>query len=358
MSDEQRPVPDRRARRRRLIVGVVVAAVLVVVALVVGSAAVWAVFLRGPHVAPGQQVRVEIPQGADTAVIARRLVNAGVVHNENTFRLRSRLDGADGRFKAGVYAFTTGSDYEAVILRLEEGPNSTNVTVTIPEGFTIHQIAQRLASKAGIPASEFEHVATTQASEFKPRYPFLASDATPSLEGYLFPKTYVIKRGMKAADVVDMMLEQFGEETAGLDLGYATSKNLSLHDVVTIASIVEREAVISHQRPLVASVVYNRLQRHMFLGLDSVLGYVLGQKAHLSSADLQTESAYNTYRHKGLPPTPIANPGLASLRAAAHPTPSAYLYFVGTAKDGSLTFTVTYADFLKAKAVSKKVLGQ
>jgi UPF0755 protein len=354
MIEERANAGGSGGRRRRL--GLALGLAALALLLAVAATAAWFVFLRSAPLPAGRKVEVTIPAGSDTRAIAVRLANDGVVANANMFRLRSRLDGADGRLKSGTYQFTTGSDYESVILRLEEGGSVAYVDVPIPEGFTVRQIAARLQARAGVSGAEFQRLALTGADGFKAKHAFLRDDTTPSLEGYLFPKTYRIKRGTSATDVIDTMLDQFGTETSGLDLSYARSRGVTLHGVVTIASIIEHEAGIPRQRPLVASVVYNRLRLHMYLGLDSVLGYVFGSKT-LTYADLRVDSPYNTYRNKGLPPTPIASPGMATLEAAAHPTKTSYQYFVGTARDGTLTFTVTYADFLKAKAVSKRVLG-
>jgi UPF0755 protein len=349
------PTPPGRRRAAPVVAAVLALAVLLL------SVAVWGLFLRpASSAAAGRNVEVEIPMGSDTRAIGAKLAAAAVVPSANMFRLRSRLDAADGRFKAGIYHFTTGMDYESVISRLEEGPPVAYYTLPIPEGFTIAQISLRVQARTGIPAAEFRRLATTAegVATFKPKFGFLAGGHASTLEGYLFPKTYGVKKGSTAAEVIGMMLEQFGKESASLDLAQARAHGLTLYQVVTIASIIEREAVVAKQQRLVSSVVYNRLQRNMYLGLDSVLGYVLGQKVRLSLADIRIDSPYNTYRNKGLPPTPIANPGLSTLRAAAQPANTRYLYFVGTSKDGSLTFTETYADFLKAKAISKTVLGQ
>lgn len=335
----------------------VVAAVVLAVLAAAVAGVVWFELYRSADIPAGRSVELTIPKGSSTRAIAVQLTNAGVVANANMFRLRARLDGADGRMKSGSYAFKTGSDYGQVILRLEEGPTVRYVDVVIPEGFRVSQMAARMQSQAGIPAAEFERLALHEASRFKARHSFLESNATDSLEGYLFPKTYRVKKGMRASEVIDMMLVQFETETADLDMTYARSKNLTLHDVVTAASIVEKEAILEKQRALVSSVIYNRLKTRMYLGMDSVLGYVLGSKT-LTLKDLRIDNPYNTYVNKGLPPGPICSPGMSSLKAAAHPAKTSYLYFVGTAKDGTLTFTVGYADFLKAKAVSKRVFGK
>ena len=199
-------------------------------------------------------------------------------------------------------------------------------------------------------ADEFTRIALTQGDTFK--RPFLASNRTKSLEGYLFPKTYAVRRGTKPREVIGSMLDQFGKDTADLDLTYARSKNLTLNDVVTIASIIERESRLPRDRLLVASALYNRLRAHMRLGLDTTIIYALGleTKQRVYLRDLKVDSPYNTYRNYGLPPGAICNPGIEALEAAAHPTQSKYLYFLLTGKDGKLTFTTNAADFERSKA--------
>jgi UPF0755 protein len=320
----------------------------------VGGGAWWYLGRRtGPAVAPGRSVAVTIGKGSDVAAIAATLARHGIVNNPNMFQLSVRFSGLGDQLKSGTYDLTTGMPDDAVIDVLSTGPTTQGVLVTVPEGSTIRSIAARLQKEAGIPAAEFVKVASTQAKSFSNA--FLADDPTNSLEGYLFPKTYAIKKGSTAREVIQRMLDQFGSETSGLDLSYARSKNLTLHDVVTIASIVEKETPLARERKLVASVVYNRLHAKMRLGMESTVRYSLGGKAGtLTYQDVRVDSPYNTYVKQGLPPGPICSPGLAALLAAAHPADTKYLYFVTTGKDGSSTFTTNASDFEKAKAQGVK----
>ncbi|HEX9093741.1 MAG TPA: endolytic transglycosylase MltG [Coriobacteriia bacterium] len=330
---------------------------LCVVTAVVAIAAfsVWSfLFSTTVPAAPGQPVQIEIPKGFGSVEIADLLANAGVVGNANMFRLRLRLSEGSGPLKAGVYDLTTRMDYDAVIARLREGPPIHYATVTIPEGWTIDQVAKRVEEKVGIPSAQFAEVAKTGARQFD--YPFLASVPDGSLEGYLFPKTYRVRLGSDAHAVIDLMLQQFGRETAGLDLKYARSRGLTMHDVATIASMIERETKVQRDRPLVSSVIYNRLQRGMLLEIDATVQYVLGNKPKLTYKDLGVRSKYNTYLYKGLPPGPIANPGFASLQAAASPATTGYLYYVLTHKDGTHTFATTREEFLKLKEQARRGL--
>lgn len=347
--------PDMRSRRRTLLS--VVLGVLIVLILVVPTYGVWRLlFSADSEVERGRPVEVEIPVGADTAEIARTLSSSGVIHNAAMFRLRARLDGIDGKLRTGTYSFETGMSYSAVKRQLLAGPPLAVVKVTIPEGLTVEQMAARFEEKAGVPAAEFKELALGKASLFAGKHPYLADVHNGSLEGYLFPKTYEIVRGTSAEDVIEMMLDQFDAEIAQVDLGYATSRGLGLHQLVTLASMIEREAKLAGERPLVSSVIYNRLARGMKLEIDATIEYVIKKnRPRLLNRDLQIESPYNTYRYAGLPPGPIASPGLASLEAAAAPADTGYLYYVLTGKDGSHTFCVTLEEFLVAKEKSREV---
>lgn len=350
--------PVTPGRKRAVSVLVISAAVLgALLVVLIGVLALRATIGAGPE--SQRQVQLEVPAGASTSAIAALLVDADVVGNPTLFRLRVRLAAADGELKAGVYDFATDSAYADVIDRLREGPEQTYATVTIPEGFVIDQIAQRLEAQAGVPASEFAKLAKTGASQFVTEHPYLADAYGGSLEGYLFPKTYRIAQGSTAADVAGMMLDQFDAEMPAVDLGYTESRGMSLHETVTLASMIEREAKVATERGLVSSVIYNRLDKGMLLEIDATIEYVLpGNRFRLKASDIRTKSPYNTYLAKGLPPGPIASPGLAALKAAAAPPPTEYLYYVLTGKDGSHTFCVTREEFLVAKKKSKEVFGQ
>lgn len=354
------PLPSRRRGRKHgrakvlTAIGVVIALVLVLL----GGA--WVAFgSRASNVAAGRPVQIGISRGTHSADIAQQLARAGVIRNALVFRIRAHLNGADAKFKAGEYQFSTGMDDDAVIAKLGSGPDIVFYDVPIPEGFTVSQIATRFEKRAGIPASEFEPLATAGASNFVAKHPYLAGAYNGSLEGYLFPATYRIKKGTSAQRVIEMMLDRFDRQIARVDLTAAKEKGLSLAQVVTIGSIIEREAKLEKDRPLVSSVIYNRLAKKMRLQLDSTVLYVAPPgTVDLTKQDLANPSPYNTYRHAGLPPGPIDNPGAVALDAAAHPARSPYLFYVLTGKDGSQTFATNYADFLKAVAKYHKVFGK
>lgn len=343
--------PDPRARRVLIALGV---------AALVAVSVFWAVFVRSQtDVAPGHEVRVTVPAGAGTDAIGRILVREGVVSNRAMFSLRVRFGGAEGKLKAGVYDLVTGMGYRTAIDRLLEGPPVSYISLTIPEGFVVEQVAKRVEKVLGIPEAEFLQLAKGGAASFAGEHPYLANAYKGSLEGYLFPKTYEVREGSDARAVIELMLDQFDTEISAVDLSKAAERGLTQEQVVVMASIIEREAQLDEERPLVASVMYNRLATGMLLEIDATIEYVLpGNRFRLRYSDLKLDSPYNTYRYKGLPPGPISNPGLASIKAAADPAKTNYLYYVLTGKDGSHTFTPDVESFLKAKEKSKEVFGR
>lgn len=357
MTGSSGPGPGaRRIETVRVLRGAII---VLAIALVVLLAAAGVLLVTGGGPGSGERTTVEIPSGSSTAEIAAVLADAGVIDQPLLFRIGARLSGADGDLKAGTYELKAGLGYRAAIDALREGPAVIHRTVTIPEGFVIEQIAERLEQEAGVPAGEFVEAARHGAPGFVEGHPYLADAYDGSLEGYLFPKTYRVRVGSSAEEVIETMLDQFDTEIAQVDLAYPESRGLTLHQVVTLASMIEREARVPTERTIVSSVIYNRLERGMRLEIDATIEYVLpGNRFRLKASDLEVDSPYNTYRNAGLPPGPIASPGLAALKAAAGPTQTGFLYYVLTGKDGSHTFAETREEFLAAKQRSKEVFGK
>lgn len=302
--------------------------------------------------APGESVEVDIPAGTTLDGVSQILHEERVISSAFTFKLLAKYQGVEGDILPGEYRFRENMNPSAVLKLLSKGPEVSTVKVTIPEGFTVGQIADRLAKKTPFDGGEFLRLAEDfqGASEFA----FLDSNPTPSLEGYLFPETYQVRKETDAEGLIEMLLHQFGEETAGLKWSLATKKGLTLHQVITLASLVEKEARQPDERPLMSAVIHNRLAKKMPLQIDATIQYVLPErKSRLTEADLKTRSPYNTYLNQGLPPGPISNPGRASIEAALEPAPVDYLYYVLTDDEGGHTFTNNYEDFLKAKRGAK-----
>lgn len=352
-----RPTSDRGSAVTWVLA--VAAGLLALALLATGGSYLWVLGKIGGPSGAATPVSVTVPKGTSSTQIADLLATKGVIGNKTRFLLRLKLDGDVGELKAGTYALATNMPDDIVISRLAEGPHIVYNTVTIPEGFSVQQIAERVEEKTGIPKADFLALAQHGAAKFVKKHPYLRSAYGGSLEGFLFPKTYQLRQGASAASVIEMMLAQFDREMSAVDLAAAKRRGLDTYQLVTLASLVEREARVAKDRPLIASVIYNRLARGMRLQLCSSVVYVLGRhELRLTDAETRIESPYNTYRHTGLPPGPIASPGLASLIAASRPADTTYIFYVLTGKDGSHTFASDSVGFLAAKRKSKQVFGQ
>ena len=333
--------PSRTAlRRRRIALG----AVLVVLALV----AAFAVLLFQPFHGSGHgRVVVRIPKGASASQIADILDSKGVVANSTLFRIRLDLSGDSGNIQAGTYTLAAGMSYGAAIDALTVPPKQRTVTATIPEGYDRSQVA-KLARQDGLRGSYLKATAHAHGFDLK-KY---GAPGSANLEGFLFPATYVLHPGNPATKLVGEQLTAFAQRMRHLDLSYARSKNLTPYDVLKIASIVQREAGNVRDFPNVAAVIYNRLHDGMPLQVDATIRFAENNYTRpLTESDLHLNSPYNTYENGGLPPGPISNPGLAALKAAAHPPKVPYLYYVTKpGACGRLSFATTYAKFQQLSA--------
>jgi len=300
-------------------------------------------FLLLPASSADHEVVIEVTDGASLTTVAQKLADAGVITHPTAFVLLGRLLGAQRSIQAGDYALRTTMRPMEVMRRLTSGA-VVQTAVTIPEGFTIQEIATDLEDQGLMKAQAFLAAAADPAVRQE------AGIQAPSLEGYLFPSTYYVSHHTKPGELVRRMVHQFQESTRGLDWSRAGERRLSRHQLVTLASIIEKETSQLDERPLIASVFYNRLKRRMPLQSDPTVIYALNDfDGNLRRVDLDVDSPYNTYRVTGLPPGPIANPGLASLEAALHPASSDYLYFVSK-NDGTHFFSSTLAEHRKAVA--------
>jgi UPF0755 protein len=228
--------------------------------------------------------------------------------------------------------------------------------IVIPEGFTRAQIAQR-AKQDGLRG---DYLADSVRSSLLSPAHYGAPASTPDLEGFLFPATYELYAGASAQRLVEEQLTAFAENFGGGEVFRARALHITPYQLLIIASMVEREAAVAHDRPLVAAVIYNRLRLHMPLGIDATIRYALGDfSAPLTEAQLHTSSPYNTRLHTGLPPTPIANPGVASIKAAAQPAHAPYLYYVAGADGcGELVFSTSFAQFERNAAAYREALAK
>jgi UPF0755 protein len=330
--------PPRPARPRPRVGRLVALGALL---LVIAGVAWFAISLFQPFKGDGEgEVRVTIPQGASLGEIADMLEEKGVVSSSSFFQLRARLAGRSGNLKPGNYTLARDMSFIAALDRLEQGLPPNVVRVVVPEGLSRKEIAPRTSAVRGRYLK-----ATVRNPALDPR-DYKAKNAR-NLEGFLFPATYELKKGQTVRKLVSDQLAAFKRNFDTVDLRYARSKNLTPYDVLTIASLIEREVQVPKERKLVASVIYNRLRDGMPLGIDATTRFVVGKwSGELRQSELNNPSPYNTRVHAGLPPGPIGNPGLASIQAAAHPAKTNYLFYVAVVcGNGRHRFAATDAEF-------------
>jgi len=309
------------------------------------------------------EVTVTIEMGSTVASIAYLLEDVGLIDSAFAFRTRVRLAGAEESLHAGTYQMRTGMSYDEIIEMLKTGPPRRDVvTVTIPEGRSIDRMALILEEHFDFTADEFTEFAQNGASEFAGEFPFLTGAFDNSLEGYLFPDTYEFFEDATMYEIIAQMLGQFQSVWNSLGEPTGPARDMSPQELVVIASLVEMESALERERPLVASVVYNRLAIGRKLQFCSTIQFFLeGEDRHrvrLLYEHLRIDNPYNTYMYEGLPPGPIANPGRQALNAALHPADTDYIYFVLTGEDGSQTFASNTADFNRAREISIDVIGR
>lgn len=324
---------------------VAVLAVAVVVGVVLPAVTPLFVGSSEPAVAAGQEVQVNIPEGASGDQIASTLSTNHVIEDPQDYYAAVRQLNADALLKPGDYLFTTGQDPLKVVQQLIDGPNVEGVSLTIQEGLTVQQTAARVEEVYGIPADEFLQQA--KASNYVDDYPFLEGAYDDSLEGYLYPKTYSFSGTPTADDIIRALLDQFEIETADIDLA-SGANGLTSQQLISLASLVERETAVEDERPMVASVIYNRLDEDMPLQIDAAIVYARGGGSQsVTYDDLEIDSPYNVYQNTGLTPGPICSPSISSIQAAVNPADTSYLYYVlSSANDGTHKFSETYDEFL------------
>jgi len=319
-----------------------VAVALFLLALLAAGGAWWVrTRLTTPHRGFTEaEVFVDLPPGTGVSTMAARLAEAGVVADSWTFRLAARLSGAERRLQAGEYRFAEAATPFDVVARLADGDVFSR-PVTFREGLTIREMADVFERQGLGTAQAFVRAAAAgdHAQSFDPE--------ARTLEGYLFPDTYPLARRVDPDGLVRLMVAGFVRAFDEGARAKAAALNLSVREVVTLASLVEKETAVAAERPLVAAVYRNRLRQNMPLQCDPTVIYALMQagrwNGNLTRADLRFDSRYNTYRYPGLPPGPIASPGRASLEAAVAPADVPYLYFVSR-NDGSHVFATTLAE--------------
>ena len=310
------------------------------IAVLLAGATVTVYLLNRPTGVAARDVLVE--KGMTVARIASRLHAEGVVRSPKLLRLLSVATGTSRKLKAGLHHFHGGmSTLDA--LRELEIPRDITHSVTIPEGLRRERTCAILASELGLDESRLLSITSDSLVARQ-----LGVDA-PTLEGYLFPETYMFSLMGTEMDAVKTMVDQFHRVLDGALRERAEKRGFTIHQAVTMASIVEGEAQVDHERPVVAAVYHNRLRKRMRLQADPTVQYALGgEPRRLFYKDYEFDSPYNTYRRRGLPPGPILSPGRESIRAALYPAKVDFLYFVARG-DGSHIFSRTAAEHERAK---------
>jgi UPF0755 protein len=302
--------------------GLTFAFMAIAIVVVIAAASAWfrnAVY--GDRSQPTVATTYIVPPGATLANVATGLQQAGVLAHPIAFRILARLRGDETAVQTGQFAFPAHQTSDEILRRLTSG-TADAVWVTFPEGFTARQIGQRLGKRSLANAGAFERYAAHTSLD-------VDGTRTPSLEGYLFPSTYLVPVGSSPERIARILTDQFFRELPPDAAAKARRVGLTVPQVITLASLIEREAQADDERALMAGVYYNRLRAGMPLDVDATIEYVFPEHhTVITRRDLEIDSAYNTYRHIGLPPTPIANPGKASIDAAFAPVPSPYLFYV------------------------------
>lgn len=294
----------------------------------------------------GAPVTVMIKSGMSTQAIGELLYERGLIKNVIIFRLVAKMDGLDGSLQAGEYTFSRTMTVQQIVGKLARG-ETTFRQFTIPEGYTIDQIANLLESKKLASAAKFKSfVASYAPYEYMNPRP----DSKYKAEGFVFPDTYRVATGASEEQLAKIMVAQFDRQFTPEMREQAAARGLSVREVVILASLVEKEAKLAKERPIIAAVFLNRLKLEMPLQSCATIQYILGYpKPELTVQDTEIRSPYNTYQNMGLPPGPIASPGMASIKAVLAPADTDYLFFVAN-KDGSHVFSRTYEEHLAAIA--------
>jgi UPF0755 protein len=329
-----------RPRRRRGRTTIVIVCLVLIPLLVLGFAVGWFFWEINGHGHPGKVVAVQVDPGWGVPRIATELQRKHIIGSAFAFNIYSRLNG-DNSFEAGTYELHENLGVKDAVKALKAHPKIDYLPLAVPPGLWLQQVAARVGRLPQRTATTF--LAGTQnnavRSSFEP-------EGVNNLEGLLRPDTYKVSASQDELGILQAMVTEFDKNAQKLGLTTATVDGHGAYDIIKVASLIESEAKVPQDRPLIASVIYNRLKANMPLQIDSTVIYARGKPADrsLSASDLQDiKSPYNTYLHTGLPPTPIGGVSDASLQAAMHPAQTDYLYYVIAGKDGHHAFSSTYA---------------
>lgn len=352
MSLEPVPPPPTFSRLGRI--GAIIALVIVAGVAIVGGASYLGRQVGGVlnnnddrvDVEPGLEVEVVIPQGASAQDIAAILAGKGVVARAAEFEALVRTEGAAAELKAGTYQLVTGMQPAEVLEALRTGPLVDVYRITIREGLRVGEMLRILSEGSGMPVEEFEEAlqsgdVTTTLKEM-PESPSLQD-----WEGLLFPDTYEFSQQSTAVSILQRLSNTMQARVESIDWTAFEDDGFTIYEGIIMASLIESEVRVAEERPLVSSVIHNRLDEGMPLQIDATVLYALGTRSP-KDFDREVDSPYNTYQNAGLPPTPIASPGRASLEAAANPADTNFFYYVLSSEDGSHTFSETLEEHNEA----------
>lgn len=290
----------------------------------------------------GKKILIKITRGMTTAEIAEQLADKGVIASSLKFRFLSRMRGYDGQMKPGTYVFSSAMSDEYVFEKILSGAKHLE-RFTIPEGFTVKEIAARLEGANLVDAEDF----LKAAEKFKP-YDYITTkeNVLYAAEGFLFPETYSIESDYSIEEILKLMTGEFDKRLTDEMRARAKEMNLSIYDLITLASLVEKEVRYPEDRPVVAQIFLKRLKLEMPLQSDATLQYLMdAPKEDVSIEDTKINSPYNTYQNAGLPPGPVANPGIESIEAVLNPANTDYLYFVAD-REGHNHYAYSYEEHL------------
>lgn len=321
--------------------------IIIVLAVIVGGTLIFYSYVAGPIDKNNTtSTFVTIDNGSSTGEIGNQLKEKGLIRNESIFKLKSRIGNYDGNYIAGTYKFNKAMSMKEMMDFIKEGKTAGKVFQVI-EGKTIDKVAEQLEKEGIINKKEFYY--EVEHGDFDYKFMKYLPKGPTRLEGFLFPNTYEVAENATAHQVVDIMLKGFDNTVTEEYYEEAKKQGKTIFEVVTMASIVEREASKSEEKPKVASVIENRLKVDMPLQMDSIISYIKKEdKIRATYSDIEVDSAYNPYKNKGLPPGPICAPGIEAIDAALNPAETDYLYFVASPNlDGTNVYSETYADFLK-----------
>lgn len=294
-----------------------------------------------------KDIVVEIPQGATTSTISDILYKNKLIKNKLMFKISVKLSNQAQNFKAGKYLFNQTYSNKEIINDISSGKiYNDGIKITIPEGSTSKEIVSILVEQ-NLGNEESYKKLISNPKEFYDKFKFLEEEDITSLEGFLYPSTYYFDENTSEKDVLSAMLSQFNKVYTDKLRDRQKELKMTTAQVVNLASIVEKEAVLDEDRPIIASVFYNRLKIGMPLQSDATIQYIFEERKQIVTyKDLEIDSPYNSYKNKDLPPTPIANPGIKSIEATLYPETTEYLYFVAK-MDGGNNYSTNYEDHLK-----------